>query len=70
MALDESTENLEKLESNGICAYADSNLIKFLTNYGDISIDYVTPGSGPAGFTIRVGNPGSCDPDACGSCGQ
>ncbi|MBU8934810.1 MAG: hypothetical protein KOO62_12540 [candidate division Zixibacteria bacterium] len=70
MALDESTENLEKLESNGVCAYVDPNLIKFLGNYGEINIDYVTPESGPSGFTIKVGNPDSCDPNACGSCGQ
>lgn len=70
MALEESTENLERLESNGICAYVDPDLIKFLGNYGNINIDYVQPESGPAGFTIKVGEPGGCDSGSCGSgCG-
>jgi len=69
MALDESTEGLEKLESNGIGAFIDPNLKTFLSNYGEIKIDFVNQDFGPRGFTIRVGND-SCGSDGgCSSCG-
>ena len=39
LALDESTENLEKLESNGIEAYIDPNLKTFvITDGGTVQV--------------------------------
>jgi len=71
LALDESTENLEKLESNGIDAYIDPNLMKYLANYGDINIDFVNPEVGQGGFMIKLSNAGECGTSGgdCGSCG-
>ena len=64
MALDEPTEDMIKLESNGIEAYIEKRLKDFLGQYGSINIDYVNHPTG-SGFTIRAGD-GSAD---CGSCG-
>ncbi|RKX25943.1 MAG: hypothetical protein DRP47_08985 [Candidatus Zixiibacteriota bacterium] len=69
LTLDESIDDLYKLESNGIEAFIDSNLMKLLSDYGDIIIDFVTFPSGPAGFSIRVGDPVQCDSNACSTCG-
>lgn len=71
LALDESTENLEKMEANGIKAYADPNLLKFIANYGDINIDFVNHEFGQGGFMIRLSNAGECGSDkgGCSSCG-
>jgi Fe-S cluster assembly iron-binding protein IscA len=69
MALDESTDGLDELESNGISAYIDPRLNQHITYYGDINIDYVTNQMGQSGYRIAVG-PG-CEPDdnGCSSCG-
>ncbi len=54
MALEESNQGLEKLESNGINAYIDSGLYQMLTQRGNIYIDFVTDRYGGEGFTIAV----------------
>jgi len=63
MALDEPTEDLEKLESNGIEVYIEPKLKSFLGQYGTIKIDFINHPSG-SGFTIRAGDPSG----DCGSC--
>jgi Fe-S cluster assembly iron-binding protein IscA len=71
LALDESTENLDKIESNGINAFIDPNLLKFIENYGDINIDFVNPEGGQGGFMIKLSNAGDCGTGegGCSSCG-
>lgn len=71
LALDESTENLEKIESNGIDAFIDPNLMNYLANYGDINIDFVSPETGQGGFMIKLSNAGECGSSGgdCSSCG-
>lgn len=64
MALDESTDGLERMESNGIEAFIEPKLKEFLSQYGSINIDFVDQITGK-GFTIRAGEPGATD---CGSC--
>jgi hypothetical protein len=64
MTLEESTDGLDQIESNGITAYIDSNLKGSLTQFGEINVDFVTNESGNSGFTIRAGSPD------CGSCGS
>jgi Fe-S cluster assembly iron-binding protein IscA len=63
MALDESTEGLDKIESNGICAYIDPRLNEYISQIGDIKIDYITNETG-SGYTIRVGEV-TCDKGGC-----
>lgn len=65
MALDESTDNLEKLESNNIDAFIDPKVMQNLAQYGDIKIDFVTRPEG-SGYMISVGN-GDC-PSGCKGC--
>jgi hypothetical protein len=64
MALDESTENLDKLESNGVTAYIDHALNENLASAGDISIDYIEMENGPSGYQIAVGEK-KCDSGSC-----
>ncbi len=54
MALEESNDGLEKLESNGINAYIDSGLYQMITQRGNIYVDFVTDRYGGEGFTIAV----------------
>lgn len=63
MALDESIDGMEKMESNGIVAYIEPRLKEFLSQYGSINIDFVDQITGK-GFTIRAGEPSG----DCGSC--
>jgi hypothetical protein len=67
ITLEESIENLEALESNGMTAYIDSQLKGFLAEHGAVNIDYVKTKFGRNGYTISVGNNG-CSPDKCSSC--
>lgn len=68
MALDESVDGLDKLESNGVTAYIDPGLKDFLEQYGGINIDYVQRQFGGGGYTVSAGKPGgSCGGDC--SCG-
>jgi hypothetical protein len=62
MALDESIDGLQKLESNGISAYIESSLNEHLGNVGNISIDYILNEAGPSGYKISVGE------HQCGDC--
>jgi hypothetical protein len=64
MALDESTDGLEKLDSNGITAYIDPALSKELSKLGDIQVDYIINEFGQSGYTVRVGEPGT----GCAGC--
>jgi hypothetical protein len=68
MALDESVDGLEKLESNGVEAYIEPGLKEFLAQFEQINVDYVSQ-MGRSGFSISVGKGGGCSPDACSSCG-
>lgn len=54
MALDESTDGLEKMESNGINAFIDPKLNEYIAKIGDIKIDFINNEHG-AGYTIKVG---------------
>ena len=62
LALDESIDGLELIESNGITAYIDGGLNQYLSQAGDISIDYISTEGGPSGYKISVGEGG------CGDC--
>ena len=55
MALDESTDDMDKLESNGITAYIDRRLNQVLADVGDISIDYISSDDGPSGYRVVIG---------------
>jgi len=71
MALDESIDGLEKMESNGVEAYIDPGLKEFLQQFEGISVDYVQRGN-MAGFAVSVGQGGGdcaskgCGPGGCG----
>ena len=67
MALDESTDEMQKLESNGIEAFIDPRVAESIKSLGDINIDFVNGPQG-SGYTIKVGDP-SCSPDSCSGCG-
>jgi hypothetical protein len=54
MALEESTEGLAELESNGINAYIDHDLLRSLEQRGSIYVDYGTDRFGMTGFSIAV----------------
>ena len=64
MALDESTENMEKLESNGVTAYIDRALNEHLAGTGDINIDFIQMENGPSGYQIVVGEK-KCGDGSC-----
>ena len=64
LALDESVDGLEQLESNGISAWIDPGLKEFLSQYGEINVDYVERDIGPGGYVVSVGKPGA----NCGGC--
>jgi Fe-S cluster assembly iron-binding protein IscA len=66
MALEESVDELDKMESNGVEAYIDPKLKTALTPFGKINVDYITNELGNSGFAIRTGD---VNPD-CGSCGS
>jgi Fe-S cluster assembly iron-binding protein IscA len=66
MALEESVDGLEEIESNGVTAYVDPNLKSFLNQFGQVNVDYVDNGLGSRGFTVRVGTGES----GCSSCGS
>jgi hypothetical protein len=60
LALDESVNGLEKLESNGVEAYIDSGLKEFLTQYGEINIDFAERSVGGGGYLVSVGKESNC----------
>ncbi len=65
MALDESTDGLVKLESNGVTAWIEPKLKEAVGQLGDISIDFVEREFGPSGYSIHVGSCGDCG-EGCG----
>ena len=74
MTLDESIEDLDKLESNGITAFIDPKVLVYLEQFGSINIDYVSQ-NGQSGYMVKVGT-ASCGPDSgdaggggCSGCG-
>ncbi len=64
MALEESIDGLEKVESNSITLYLDKNLKEYLEKNGTVSIDFQSYPSGGGGYMITVG--GGCDTSSCG----
>ena len=63
MALEESTDGLEELESNGVTAYIDPKLKEMLRTHGTIIVDYMKQGFG-GGYVLTVGEKncqGGCD---------
>ncbi len=64
MTLDESTDGMEKLESNGVSAYIDPDLYRNLSQRGNIYIDYGTDRFGMTGFSISIKKNAS-DSSAC-----
>jgi len=55
MALEESTEEMEKLESNGITAWVDGKLMSFLSTVGKVTIDFRKDQLGGGGYIITAG---------------
>jgi len=66
MALEESIDGMERLESNGIIAYVEPNLKEFIKQYGKITIDFIKNMFGNGGYTITIGNQ-NCS-GGCGTC--
>ena len=64
MALEESTDGLDKVESNSITLYLDNKLREFLEQTGTVTIDFQSYPSGGGGYMITVG--GGCDTSSCG----
>ncbi len=64
MALEESIEGLEKLESNGISAYLDTELKGLLARLGNITIDFIKTAYGASGYSVTVGDK-SCSSGGC-----
>jgi hypothetical protein len=65
MALEESTEGLERLESNAVAAYIDPELKNHLVRYGVINIDYVSNTMGQSGYKIVLGYDDPCGSGKC-----
>lgn len=65
LALDESKEGMEAIESNGIKAFIDAELKEMVTRLGSINIDYVSPQFGQGGYTITVGDKSGCEGCSC-----
>lgn len=55
MALEESIEGMEKLESNGITAWVDEKLMSFLTTVSKVTIDFRRDNLGGGGYIITAG---------------
>lgn len=68
MALDESINELEMLESNGITAYIDRKLHQSMEQFGQINIDFITQPDGTGGYMINAGQPGNCSESGCNGC--
>ncbi len=67
MTLDESEENLDKLESNDITAFIDPKVLVYLQQFGEINIDFISH-NGQSGFQIKVGT-ATCGAGGCSGCG-
>ncbi len=62
LALEESIDELEKIESNGVTAYIATTLKEYASGRGTITIDYTSQSVGSGGFMVTLGekDPGSC----------
>lgn len=63
MALEESIDGMEKLESNGVTAWIDKKLMDFIVKLGTVTIDYRRDTHG-GGYIITAGEAncsGGCD---------
>jgi Fe-S cluster assembly iron-binding protein IscA len=63
MTLYESADGLNKLESNGVEAYIDQKLYDYLSQIGDINVDYIDA-ENSKGFMIKIGE-GNCGDCKC-----
>ena len=63
MALEESIDGMEKLESNGITAWIDSKLKGFVAQLGKITVDYRKDAVGGGGYVLTTGDgcSGGCE---------
>ena len=66
MALEESIDGMEKLESNGITAWVDAKLKSFLIELGKITVDYRKDPVGGGGYVLTTGD-GGCS-GGCEGC--
>jgi len=64
MALEESVDGMEMLESNGISAYLDAGLKNLIKNLGRITIDFITTPYGASGYSVTVGDK-NCSSGGC-----
>ena len=55
MALEESIEGMEKLESNGITTWIDAKLLSLLSTLNKVTIDFRKDDLGGGGYTITAG---------------
>ena len=65
MALEESVEGLEKLESNGISAHIESGLYELISQRGNIYVEFITDGHGGKGFKVSVKRTAQESSDCC-----
>jgi len=66
MALENEIDGLVELKSNRISAYIDPKLSEYLTQLGEIKVDYITNEQG-SGYTVKVGNT-DCSSGGCAGC--
>ena len=69
MTLDESVDGLERLESEGLTAYIDPNLLEYVRQMGEIYIDSVDRPGRRTAYSIMIGGAGGCSDGTCsGGC--
>jgi hypothetical protein len=66
MALEESVDDMDKMEANSISIYIDKQLSGFIEQNGKINIDFQEYPSGGGGYLITVGEHGAHN--CSGSC--
>jgi hypothetical protein len=64
MTLDESVDELARLEYNGVIAYIDPRLKTELAKLGEINVDFITNEAGQSGYVVSIGEPGA----GCAGC--
>ena len=62
MALDESSDDDEKIERDGVTLIADKDLV---AQFGGVSVDYKVHPWGGGGFVVRPSTPSE---NSCGDC--
>ena len=66
MALEESVDGMEKIESNGISAYLETSLKEYVAQLGKITVDYRKNAMGQGGYSITLGDgDGGCGSGGC-----